>query len=500
MEGSGVLCFAPPNFAMSVLAAAAFAVLPASNALALAVDKMQFPVLKDVRPAKYSKHSLSNGLTVYLLEDHEVPLVGGTITFRGGVRAEPVGKHGLAAISASVLRSGGSETTPGTEMDELLASKAAFIGASAEGSSFSIAFSCLKEDVGDIFPQFVDLTRKPIFPEDKIALAKRQVSGAISRRNDDPNDIAQREVLKLVYGKSSPYAQVTEYATIAPITRMDLQEFYQQQAQPNNGTLAVVGDFESSKMLKEIKKLLEKDWPRSNSLSPTLGMPPPIDPQVTAMNRGLVFLVDKPELSQSYVRIAELGGMLKDPDYCTLDVINQILNGLGGRLFNEIRSKDGLAYSVFGQWYATFDHPGVFLAGGETSSRDGKQLVAFMQKLLSTLHQLDEEEVTQEEVDYATSSTLNSFVFNYTSVDAVLARAMKYAFYGYPEDFAERYRRGVSQVTPKDILEASRNRIREDDLVYLVVGNARSVESELKKSGYTVRHLDITIPPPVALQ
>eukprot|EP00190_Bangiopsis_sp_CCMP1999_P003400 CAMPEP_0198731006 /NCGR_PEP_ID=MMETSP1475-20131203/27534_1 /TAXON_ID= ORGANISM="Unidentified sp., Strain CCMP1999" /NCGR_SAMPLE_ID=MMETSP1475 /ASSEMBLY_ACC=CAM_ASM_001111 /LENGTH=512 /DNA_ID=CAMNT_0044493903 /DNA_START=329 /DNA_END=1867 /DNA_ORIENTATION=- len=483
----------PPQLALGVLASTVLSVFQ-PNWRALALDKLEYPPLREVKVPDYTVHKLKNGVKVYLMEDHEIPLIGGTLTFRGGTRSEPDGIAGVGPMTASVLRSGGSESLPAEVLDEFLASKAAYMGAAADGTSFSVAFSCLSEDFDEVLPAFRGLVRSPIFPQEKLALAKRQSFGVISRRNDDPNDIVRREVLKLVYGKKSPYAKSLEFDTISPIQVSDLKNFYFTRAVPNNAVFAISGNFETKKLLSELRSAFEEDWPDDPNVPsfPT----PPVDETQAKGYRGKVFIANKPELSQSYVRAAEIGGKLNDPDYFALDVINQILNGLGGRLFNEIRSKDGLAYSVFGQWYAAFDHKGLFLAGGETSSADGSQLVEFLRRLEGTLRELDKEEISAEELDYAKESTLNSFVFNFTSLDDVLSRAVKYDFYNYPPDFADIYKKEIANVTAEDVLRASRERVVEEDLVYFVVANRKKVEPALKKAGYTVENWDISIPPP----
>uniref|UniRef100_A0A7S2Z8W1 Peptidase M16 C-terminal domain-containing protein n=1 Tax=Rhodosorus marinus TaxID=101924 RepID=A0A7S2Z8W1_9RHOD len=488
------LCFAcVPKVAISLAAAAAWALFEPTG-LALALEKLEFPPVKNVTYPSYTKHKLNNGLVVYLMEDHEVPLVGGTITFRGGSRSEPEGKTGLAAITASVLRSGGTEELSGYQLDDFLAERAAFVGASANPSSFSVAFSCLSEDLESVLPTYQRMIRTPLFPEEKLALAKSQAFGGIARRNDDPNEIARREIVKLVYGPNSKYARSMEYSTVSSIRRSDLQGFYLERAVPNNATIAIVGNFKSDDVLKLVEQYFGEDW------APTEKNPkfevPEVDKDRLGSLRGTVFIADKKELSQSYVRAAILGGRLDDPDYFALEVINQLLNGLGGRLFNEVRSKQGLAYSVFGQWYPAYDHPGIFLAGGETSSADGKQLVDFLSKLVDTLKDLDVTEISDKDLTYAKDSTLNSFVFNFTSPEEVLGRIIKYEFYGYPPDFAEKYLSGIRGVTPQAVLQASSYRIREDDLIYLIVANQSKVEPALKAAGYNVVPCDIKIPPP----
>eukprot|EP00186_Timspurckia_oligopyrenoides_P003067 CAMPEP_0182441794 /NCGR_PEP_ID=MMETSP1172-20130603/793_1 /TAXON_ID=708627 /ORGANISM="Timspurckia oligopyrenoides, Strain CCMP3278" /LENGTH=518 /DNA_ID=CAMNT_0024636329 /DNA_START=154 /DNA_END=1710 /DNA_ORIENTATION=- len=430
----------------------------------------------------YSTYELPNGLKIFLLEDHEVPLIGGQIIFHGGPRSDPSDKLGLARLSSAVLRTGGSERTPGETLNQILEDKAASIEASSSGASTGVSFGCLSEDLDQVLELFSEVVRTPAFPNEQLKQAKIQAFGAISRRNDDPNGIVGREALKLIYGDSSPYAVSTENKTIRKIERKDLLSFHRSYFAPNNALLGVVGDFDSETLKRSLETYFG-DWQRLEDLPVPSSISPEVDRTAANQSRGKIYLVDKPELSQAYVRIGSLGGRLDDPDYFAMDVLNQVLNGLSGRMFNEIRSKAGLAYSVYAQWVPAFDHPGIFYAGGETSS---EQVAPFISKIISILDDLNEKSpVTESEVNDAKLSTLNAFVFNFTDTADILSRVMKYAFYGYPEDFAQQYKKGIENVSASEVTQAVKDHIHTDDLSILVLGNQKILKPQLQSTQLT---------------
>jgi zinc protease len=201
--------------------------------------------------------------------------------------------------------------------------------------------------------------------------------------------------------------------------------------------------------------------------------------------------VNQPQLTQSYVQIGHIGGELNSPDYPALDVLNQVMNGFGGRLFNEVRSRQGLSYSVYGFWSPRYDFPGTFIAGGQTRS---DATVPFIQAVRAEIEKFRTTPITPEELASAKDQVLNSFVFNFQDPSQTLARLMRYEYYGYPEDFLFRYQRAVKATTIEDVQRVAQKYLQPDKLVTLVVGNAQAIQPPLTSLSADVTSVDITIP------
>ena len=459
--------------------------LPAVAAGAQHYTQLEFQPLREVQLPKYSRFVLNNGMVVYLMEDHELPLVGGTALFRTGTRLEPAEEVGLASLVGMVMRTGGTQQYSADELNQMLEQRAASVETGIGGSSGSASFSALSEDLEMVFGLFASVIREPVFDQDKLDLAKTQIRGGIARRNDQPNGIAKREFQKLIYGEASPYARTVEYATLDKISHADLVSFYQEYFQPNNMILGIVGDFDSEAMRSLIQKKFS-DWTTSQLLPLQL-------PSVSQSQQNGVFLVDQPQLTQSYVQIGHLGGQFDSPDYAALDVLNRVLNGFGGRLFDSVRSRQGLAYSVYGTWSPRYDYPGLFIAGGQTRS---ETTVPFIQAIRLEIERLQAEPVTSAELALAKDSVLNSFVFNFQDPSQTLSRLMRYEYYGYPADFIWRYQRGIEATTAADIQRVAQTYLKPDNLVTLVVGNAAAFKPSLTSLSQGTKTIDITIPDP----
>ncbi|MEP0913624.1 insulinase family protein [Leptolyngbya sp. GB1-A1] len=478
------------RYSLTSIAVLLTVILGFGRAPALAVtprhySDLELPAAPEITLPEYSRFELPNGLRVYLLEDHELPLVGGTATIYTGDRLEPADKVGLAGITGAVIRSGGTAAHPPDMLNQLLEQRAASIETGIDTTAGSAGFSALSEDLEEVFGLFAEVLRQPALPQDKIDLVKTQIRGSIARRNDDPDSIAQREFSKLLYGADSPYARTVEYATLDNISRQDVQQFYQQYFHPNKMLLGIIGDFDSAKMRSLIEAKLG-DWQPvgADKIDP---------PQATQAKQGGVFLVDQPQLTQSSVLMGHLGGKLNDPDYAPLTVMNEVLSSFGGRLVNEVRSRQGLAYSVYAFWSPTFDYPGTFTAGGQTRS---DATVPFIQSTLEQIEKIRTRPVTEAELSRAKDSVLNAFIFRFSTPFATLSRVMRYDYYGYPQDFIFQYQKQVEATTAADIQRAAQTHLQPDKLVTLVVGNAKDFTPPLRSIAPNgqVTPIDITIP------
>ncbi|MFE4108329.1 M16 family metallopeptidase [Almyronema epifaneia] len=451
--------------------------------------ELEFPPLGEVQIPPYERYELENGLVVYLMEDHELPLISGSATFRTGERYEPGNQVGLANVVGEAMRLGGTRSHSPDELNQLLEQRAAAIETGIDTTAGSASFSALSDDTETVFELFSEVVRYPAFDPEKIDFLKNQYRGGIARRNDDPDEIAQREFLKLVYGSDSPYSRTIEYETLNNFERQDILSFYQASVQPGQTILGIVGDFDPAAMKALIAEYFG-DWQGESSSAYAFDLP------TVAQAKTGVFLVDQPQLTQSSVQIGHLGGQLNGEDYPAMSVLNEVLNGFSGRLFNQVRSQQGLAYVVYAFWSARYDYPGTFTGGGQTRS---EATVPFVKAVLAQLETIRSTPITALELKQAKDSVLNSFVFNFQSPDQTLSRLIRYEYYGYPSDFVFRFQQAIAAVAVEDVLQAAQTNLHPDQLVILVVGNAAEIQPPLSSlTKDTVTQIDITIPQPSA--
>lgn len=463
------------------------AVLLALFAAPLAAQKgpkgpFDFPKLNPLKNPPVTQLTLKNGIKLFLIEDHRFPTIDLSGMFFASSAFEPAEKISLAALTGTVLRTGGTKKMPGDEIDRKLETMAAAIETSISDESASIYCSMLKEDVDNVLPIMADILRQPIFAQEKIDLAKIEARTAISRRNDDIGQIADREFTKLIYGAQSPYVRQSEYATIDAIGRDDMVAFYKAYFHPDNMWLAVWGDFNSKQMIRKIEAVLG-DWPAAGLKLPAL-------PEVNYEYKSTVNYIEKTDVNQSNIVVGHIGGLLNDPDYAALSVMNRILSF--DRMFKRIRTDEGLAYSVWGYYGAGYKVPGAFSAGAQTKSESTVKAITIM---LDEMKRISSVEVSDEELKRAKDQFLNTYVFKFDSRAKIIRNLLQLAYYGYPLDFSEQLIKKIEAVTKADILNAAKKHLRPEQVQILVVGKQADFDKPLSTFG-PVNAIDIAIPLP----
>jgi zinc protease len=477
-----------PSLAMLLIAVASiFATASQATAQADTWQQIQIPSLPAFKPPQPKRVELKNGMVIFLQEDHELPLINGTARIRGGSVNEPAGKVGLVDMYGEVWRTGGTKTQTGDQLDDFLEVRAAKVETGGGPDSTTITWSCLKSDLDDVFKAFVDVLQNPEFRADKLDITQKEEFDGISRRNDDVGEIAHRESVKLGYGPNNPYARVPEYATVAAVTRQDLIDWHGKYVHPNNIILGVSGDFDSAAMEARLRAAFDA-WPKGPAA------PRKIDVKYSPAPSAY-YLVSKEDVNQSNIHMVGLGTTRDNPDYYAISVFNEAFGGgFSSRLFNDIRTKRGLAYSVGGGIGTNFGHPGILQVTIGTKSQS---TIEAIQAATEDIESLSKQPITDDEIQRAKDAILNAFIFRLDSPDKILAERMTYEYYGYPPDWLDKFQEEVKKVAAADVNRVASKYLHRDQMAVLVVGNPKEFEKPLSSLG-PVKNIDITIPPPPA--
>ncbi|NGP89748.1 M16 family metallopeptidase [Fodinibius halophilus] len=448
-------------------------------------EKLEFPELDEFEKPEVETFTTENGIKFFLVEDTELPLINVNARIRTGGVQIPNKKAGLASVTGSVIRSGGTENIAADSLNTLLENKAASIETSIGLSSARASMGVLKKDFDTLLPVFIDVLTNPAFPKDKIELAKTQQKSGISRRNDNTQQIAVREFMRLIYGKDSVYGRNTEYATINNIKREVLVNFHENNFVADNMMLGVVGDFNASEMKNKLRKAFaEIPAGDENELD---------FPEVDYKYKSSINFINKSDVNQSFVLLGHIGGVRDNPDYPQIQVMNRVLSGgFSGRLMQKVRTEMGLAYAVFGQYGMNSFYPGAFYAGVQTKSATTAEAI---DAIIKEIERLQNEPITRQELQDTKDQILNSSVFEYDSYEEVLRKQMSYNYRGLPKDAFEQYIEGVKNTTIEDVQKVAQEYLKPDKLEILVVGNKEEIGDQLQKYG-DVNKIDISIPEP----
>lgn len=411
------------------------------------------------------RHKLANGAVAYLVEDHDLPLINIGVLIRTGAFLDPPGKRGLAQLTGSQIRAGGTRTRPPAVFDEEAAFLAAGLGSGIGDLEGNASLNCLSKDIDAGLALFADMLRNPGFAEDRLKLARNQMLQAMERRNDSTESIEAREFQRLLRGAHFSAMPVTK-ATLEAITRDDLIDFHRRYYCPANFIFAVSGDFRIADMLARLEKAF-RDWP--NRTEPI----PPV-PKPDFIPKPGVYVVDKRDVNQGRVRMGHLGVMITNPDHLALSVMNGVLGGSGftSRITSRVRSDEGLAYDAGSSFNHGNFYEGTFSVHFQSKNPAVAQAIAIVKEEIEKIRSAP---VSEEELKTEVNYVIESFPRRFATAAARASQFASDEYIKLPADYWQRYRERIAALTPADIQRVARQYLHPDRMVTLVVGNLEAI-------------------------
>jgi predicted Zn-dependent peptidase len=332
----------------------------------------------------------------------------------------------------------------------------------------------LKKDLDRGIQIFAGLLRQPAFETGRVELAKLQTIEGIRRRQDSPGSIVGREFLKQLYGADHPSARESTVESVKRISREDLLEFHRRTVHPNGIILGVTGDFKQAEMIALLRATFG-DWKK--------GDVPDLKIADVRQDTGAatVRFVNK-DTSQTHLRIGHLTIREDDPDYVPLAIANDILGGSSfrSRLFNDVRTKRGLAYSVGSRLNVGMHDQGVWLMRAETKLPSTQEVVT---RFVANMERMRTELVTDAELAEAKEAYVNSFVFSFASPAAIVGRFVELEYDGLPKDFLQQLRARVVALNKEDVLKAAKKHFHPSRLTIIAVGPGEALPKLLSGFG-----------------
>ncbi|MBL8036244.1 MAG: insulinase family protein [Nitrospira sp.] len=426
-------------------------------------------------PPEPERVVLENGMVVYLLADHELPLVSVTAMMRTGSWLDPIDKVGLASMTGAVMRTGGGGGLSAEQVDAELEQFAGDVSIGIGRQSGSASLDVLSKDFHRGLEIFAGLLRRPTFEPARVELAKLQAIEGIRRRQDNPGSIVGREFAKALYGAEHPSARESSMESITRITREDLIKFHRETVHPNGMFIGVTGDFKRDDMLAALRRVFG-DWQQGRV--PELRIP---DVAEVDSAQSVVRFVNK-DTSQTHLRVGHLSIKEQDPDYVPLAIANDILGGSSfrSRLFNDVRTKRGLAYSVGSRLNAGVHDQGVWLMRAETKLTSTKEVI---ERFVANIERMRVEPVTDTELAEAKEAYVNSFVFSFASPSAIVSRLIELEYDGLPKDFLQQLRAKVVALTKEEVQAAAKRHLHPERLKIIAVGSGEALPKALATFG-----------------
>lgn len=421
----------------------------------------------DVRLPDVARDTLSNGLHLVVVENHEQPVVSVRLYVPAGEVADPDGKTGVANLTARVLDKG-----TGTRTAEEIASTVEGVGASLSvGASDDYGYvsaSSLTRHLPTVMEVFADVVRNPTFPEDEFQNEKRRMLSGLEVQLSQPGTLASRQFRSQVYG-AHPYGEEPLPESVERITRSDLESFHAERYTPRGALLVVAGDIGPD----QARAMAEErfgDWSVDGAAEPAMPEPP-------ARDSTHIYLVHRPGSVQSNIWIGHLGVRPGNEDAHAIDVMNRVLGGgANARLFLILREEKGWTYGA----YSRFTSPrrqGYFAATAEvrTPVTDSALL-----EMMRQMERIREEPVPAEELDDAKSYLTGHFPLEIETPDQVASQVSDAMLRGLGLEYLESYRTEISAVGAGEVQAAAREYVRPDRAAIVVVGDATKIYEELR--------------------
>ncbi|MGE0593876.1 MAG: M16 family metallopeptidase [Vicinamibacterales bacterium] len=423
----------------------------------------------ELRLPPIDKRQLANGLPVWIIESHEVPLAQLDLTVLTGAAGDPADKLGVASLTASMLDEGA-----GMRSALELADAVEFLGARlTTGSSFDASVVRLNVPVARLaegLALMADVALRPTFPEADVERLRQERLTALLQARDDPGSIAGIAFSRFVFGPDHRFGTGPggNEQTIPGLTRDDLVAFHRRAYQPGNATLVVVGDVEADALMEQ----LERAFGGWRSTAPVVRAAIPEAP----LPNGRIHLIDKPGAEQSQIRIGRPAAARSTPDYYALQVLNTVLGGaFSSRLNQNLREEHGYAYgagSVFDFRKAT--GPFVAYAAVQTD-KTAESLQEFYNEFRAIT-----EPVPAEELERAKNYLALSFPSQFETLTDLTGQLQDQVVYDLPADYFERYVSRIEAVTAADVQRVAREYITPGRFAVIVVGDRARVEAGLR--------------------
>ena len=440
--------------------------------------KMSFPALRFEIP-KAERIVLECGMPVYLLRDTEIPIISMTAMIRTGSVYEPAVKSGLSDMTGTVMRSGGAGGLAPEKMDDELEFMASAVESNINSDMGTVSLTTLTKNFDRTLQIFRDVLFHPDFSEKRIEMARKQAIEGLRRQNDDPKEIGNREISRAIYA-GHPLGIVPTFESIASITRQDLHDFHLRFYRPDNMILTVTGDFDRNVLLKKLNTAFGSAPKNAAKPLPEISQPQQLfQPEI---------IYGKKDVNQTVIRMGHLGLTKDSPDIYAVRVMDYILGGsFTSRLTLEIRTNQGLAYNVGSHFDIGRRFTGSFTAETETKAESTIKAIKLMKEIITGM---TKEMVSDQELAAARDYMVNSFMFGFTSPASIVSQRARLEFYGYPENYLEKYRDNISKTSKEDVLNAARKHLRPGAFKIVVIGDAAKFDAQLSSLG-SVQELDL---------
>ncbi len=418
----------------------------------------------------HERFVLKNGLTVLLMEKRGVPLVNVFAIVKTGAVADPAGQEGLASVTASLLRKGTKSRTAqqfSADFDYIGGS----FGADAGADFTSISAEFLTKDLARGLELFSDAVLHPTFPQDETDKMLAQSLDAVKSAKDEPRAVLGQYYEGYLYG-AHPYGRPSDgdELSLKRIQRDSIVKFYAANYAPGNTILGIAGEFDAAELRKKLEETFGA-WPARTVALASLTAAPP------AKGKKLL-LIDKPDATQTYFAIGNIGTAVNDPDRVAIRVVNTIFGGRFTSELNEaLRVESGYTYGA-GSFFDSRKTPGPFEIFSFTKNETTTPAIDLALQVLEKLHKNG---VTEDQLKSAKSYIKGQFPPTIETSGQLVRRIVVNEYYGLGDDEVNQLEARIDAVTLPIAKQTIEKHFPLDNLVFVLIGRASAIGPAVKK-------------------
>jgi predicted Zn-dependent peptidase len=417
------------------------------------------------------KHTLSNGLAVWIVEQHEVPLVQVNLIVKAGSGVDPAGKYGVASMTAAMLDEGAGGKSA-LELADAIEALGAELGTSSTFDASSVRLSAPAARLADALPLMADVVVRPAFAAAELERLRKERLTRLLQARDDPAAIVEMAFPRLVFGEKHRYGSPAGggEAAVKALTPDDLRAFHRAYYRPETSTLLVVGDVTPAAVMPLLERAFGS-WKGEGPAGPLTPVPPA--PQLT---KRTIYLVDKPGAAQSQIRIGWVGVPRSTPDYPVIQVLNTILGGsFTSRLNTNLRETHGYSYGAFSGFEERVS-PGAFSArAGVQTDKTAEALKEFFNEFAAIL-----KPIPADEFDKARNYVALGFPAEFETSRDLAAKMEEQVVHNLPDEYFPGFVRSIVQVTGPGVEKAAARVIQPDKFAVVVVGDRKVIEAGIR--------------------
>jgi zinc protease len=426
------------------------------------VQAVHFPPIRE--------EQLSNGLRVFVVENHAQPIVNVIMYVRAGSTEDPSNLEGLAAVTSDLLTKG-TLTRNALEIAEAIDFVGGSLNAGTSWDATTISVGVLTKFLDTGLDLMEDVALRPSFPQEELDRVKLQRLAAISQAKADAGYLADSLFSRVVF-PNHPYGQESSgtEASIEEITTDHIRSFYKDYFGPERSFIIAAGDVDPERFVADLEARFGS-W-HSKSVAKDMYAPEQL------LHGTRVAMVEKAQAVQSAIRIGHLGIQRNDPEFVKLHVLNMLFGGyFNSRINLNLREKHGFTYGARSYFDARM-MPGPFVVSTEVSTAVTARAV---EEILSELRRITVEPISEEELEMVKNYVIGSFPLQIETPQQVAARVAAIILYGLRLDYYDTFRDVVASLSREDLFAAARKHLHPDTVTVVVSGNVDAIRASMEE-------------------